>query len=103
MDRLNPDAPSERYLPALEQLRCDIEIRLEQHPITSRWTLQHAEAAHLLLNAVLTGWRAGRVDTAALRALRAVCPALNDATATVLRGSLDIIDAWHDEFQPPTA
>jgi len=100
---VEPVKPSERYLPALEQLRCDLEIRLEQHPVTSRWTSQHAEAARLLLSAVVTGWRTGRVDTAALGALRAVCPALNDSTATVLRGSLDIIDAWHEAFQPPTA
>jgi hypothetical protein len=92
----------QRYLPALEQLRFEIETRLEQHPVTARWTPQHTEAARLLLNATVNGWQAGRVDTAALRALRALSQALSDSTATVLRGSLDIIDTWHESLEPPS-
>jgi hypothetical protein len=102
MEPLSTQPLLQRYLPALEQLRFDIETRLEQHPVTSRWTPQHTEVARLLLNVTVTEWHAGRVDTAALRALRALSQALGDSTATVLRGSLDVIDTWHESLEPPS-
>jgi hypothetical protein len=89
----------QRYLPALEQLRQDLESRFEEDSGNPRWTPQHKQAARQLLEATVCGWRDGRADLAVLEALRALSGNLSNVTATVVRGSLDVIQTWCDEIR----
>jgi hypothetical protein len=89
----------QRYLPALEQLRQDLESRFEEDLDNLRWTPQHAQAARQLLEATVCGWRDGGADLAVLEALRALSGNLSNVTATVVRGSLDVIQTWCDEIR----
>jgi hypothetical protein len=82
------------FMPAIEQLRHDLETLLEQHPITSSWTLMHSNITKGLLETIVGGWRSGRQDHASMQALRAVVQDMNGSTATVFRASLDTLESW---------
>jgi hypothetical protein len=90
-----------QFMPAIEQLRHDLETLLEQHPSTSSWTLTHNNITRGLLETIVRGWRSGRQDHASMQALRAVIQDMNGSTATVFRASLDTLESWLET--PPEA
>jgi hypothetical protein len=83
-----------QFMPAIEQLQRDLETLLEQHPITSSWTLMHSNITKGLLETIVGGWRLGRQDHASMQALRSVVQDMNGSTATVFRASLDTVESW---------
>jgi hypothetical protein len=81
-------------MPALEQLQRDLQTLLEQHPITSSWTLTHNIITKGLLETIVRGWRSGRQDHASMQALRSIVQDMNGSSATVFRASLDTVESW---------
>jgi hypothetical protein len=92
--RANPLESQEQFVPALEQLQRDLQALLEQHPITSSWTMTHNNITKGLLETIVRGWRSGHQDHASMQALRSIVQDMNGSTATVFRASLDTIESW---------